>query len=318
MADILKRRGSFKEAATSYSEALTMRQAAQQDGDHEEVLTIMDSLSQAYEGNKEYAAAIQCVDVLLQYYRKPSNGTNGRLFKMILRKSHLHVRKEDCDTGMKFAMEALELSKVRKENENIHPLQKAEAMEQIANVFEKQVKLDQAIAWQNKVFLARSSILAESDELVAKTANAIAKIYCKQGEFDKAKALLKGNRDKLIQIYGVNHRIVASIFETLGDLYLEQKVFTMALKCYLKTLEIRKKISHDEQTIDAAVAMKKIGIVLLKKGRRGEAMTYFSQTLDALRRCHFCRSHPLVVETIHDMAAFEHDEDELESTSVFI
>ena len=294
LGGVLQKRGDYRESVMAFGEALTVRQGCQQDCSHSEVLSLLDSLSQAYQDNGEYTSALQCTDDLVRYYNR-EEGASQLLLKAIIRTSQLYILNNDCTLAMNTATDALDMA-------NSHGLG-ADAAEQMAKVLEAQTNLDEAMLWHERAYSLRSSFLAPSHDLVTKSAKEMARLACKQGEYDKAKTLFKEIRDAMVKEYGgVEHPSVASLLDDLGCVYSEQEAFTMAMKCHMKALAIRKRCQNNGRHSDAAVTMDKIAIIHLKAGRRSEAMEFFGEALSVLRNNHFCQSHPLVQSTIRDMS----------------
>lgn len=217
---------------------------------------------------------------------------------------------------MSEATSALEISKGNGFEHSEGLLLRASATEQVAKVLEAQSKYDDAILWHKNAHTMRSSALSVSHPLVLQSAKCIAHIYCKRGEYDRAKTLFKDMRDKVIKTIGLEEHIrVADILDELGLVYSNQDNVSAAIKYHQRALEIRK-ACISSLGLDGAETLGYIACLQLEKGNRLEAMTHFSEALAVLLKNHCSSSHPLVIKTIRSMTAFDHVEDELESISV--
>ena len=307
---VLQKRGNYTVSSKNLVQALKIRRMSEHDIKHEEILHLLSSLARVNKESGEYATALQHIDSILKY--EDISASQSSLFEITLLKSEIHVLREEYSLAMDAATNALDLANLQGLDYNERLLSRATATDQIAKVLEAQRNFDDAMLWHKRAYSVRCSILSEKHELTSSSAKNIARIFRKQGEFDKAKTLFKEIRDKLIDVYGVEHPSVADLLDDLGNVYTEQKTFATALRCHEKALEIRRRCQQDGGHPDAGVTMTKIGALLLRKDRF-RAMKFFSEALDVFRRNHFCQRHPLVLATIRDMTAFDHGEDALES-----
>jgi len=304
---VLQKRGNFNESALAYSEALAIRQGAKQIKDaDEEIIYLRNSLFQVYKETGDYATAMQYLHLLTETFK--TKKTKGPLFKLTLEKSEIYILSKKCALAMDAATESLELANSHGSDYNERLLSRAVATEQIGKVLEAQCCLEEAILWHKRAHAARFSILSENHDMVLRSAKQIANIYLKQGELEKAKTLFKEIRDKLVTTKGIENNSVADLLDDIGMVYSKQKNFSIAMKCHKKALHIRRKCHPLLLAKDGAKTLDHVACLLLKEGRRFDAMNYFSEALDVLRKNHCCKKHPLVISTIRHMT-------EIESTS---
>ena len=307
-------RGNYIDCISSYNEALRLRQANLQDASHPGITLLLSLLMEVYILNERFESALQCLSSISLSYREFMGPHNEKVIELLIKKSHIHTLMEKYSTAMAFAMEALTLCKQCHEDSN--QLIRALAFEEIAFVYEKQIKLLKAIEWHKKAFNLRVSILEHSDPLVTKSAVRIAETHCLRGEYKHAKSILKESRNTCRLAFGLEHSSVADILDKLGSVYFEQKAFNSAIKHHMKAIEIRKQCTHNWHA-EVADSMHCIGVALSRKGRRSEAMDHFSSALQMYRVAHYTTSHPKVIKTIKGMTDFSHIEDELETSTVF-
>ena len=317
IARVLQKRGNYRECELAYSEALAIRQGAKQSDTDKDIISLQLSLLQVHKESGDYVAAMKCLDVLMEACKKEEITKKTKLFKLTLEKSEIYIQAEKYDLAMSAATDSLELTNFQGANYNERLLSRAVSTEQIAKVLQAQCSLEEAILWHKRAHTIRSSILPETHELILHSTKQIAWIYLKQKKVEKAKTLFKEIRDKLIIAYGIEHESVADLLDDIGDVYSQQKNFSIAIKCHKKALDIRRKCAPSLHK-DGAKTLDKIACILLKKGRKIDAMNYFSEALDVLRKSHCCKKDPMVVSTVRHMTSFDHREDEIESTSVFM
>ena len=324
LAGVLQKRGDYDESAKVYNEALMVRQGRVDEKCHEEVLDILNCLADVYRHNGEIASALQCVNNL-QHMCVDNEEAKDNMFKNMLKRSELLVMTEDYTSAMADATSALEMANSEGFEYNQRLLRRAAATEQVARILEARKHLHDAVIWHKRCQSIRSLVLSETHKLALKSTRQIANIYCKEGEHDIAKEMYKEMRDKLVEKHGVEHSSMADLLDDLGCVYAELKDISGAIKCHKKALQIRIKChaaastpaSTTSSSSDLAVTLEKLARLYLKTNR-SQGIYYFSETLTALRQSHFCPRHPAVIRTIHEMTTYKHDEDELESTSVFL
>lgn len=316
--EVLQKRGDYGESTAAYSEALRIRHESKQENSHKEVLCLLHSLADVYRHNGEFAAGLECLDVLTRIYEKEEE-SKELFFMNTLKISELHVVKKEYTQAMDVATSALDMVNSQGLEYNERLLNRAIATEQIARILVAQAQFHDAILWHKRAHSIRSEILPETHELVLKSMTQIARIYRKQGEYNKAKALFKEMRDKLMKKHGIEHASMADLLDDLGCVYSEQKDFSSALRCHKKALEIRRtcRKEGDQVHSDIAITLEKIAILCLNRDRI-LAMKLFSEALYVLRQNHFCRQHPVVIRIIREMSTFDHEEDAVESTSVYM
>ena len=309
-------RGNYIDCISAYNEALRLRQANLQDSSHPGIILLLSLLMEAYILIERFQSALQCLSAILFSYKEFMGPHNEKVIELLIKKCHIHTLMGKHSAAMAFAMEALTLCKECDKDKDSSQLIRALAFEEIAFVYEKQIKLLKAIEWHKKAFNLRISILEHSDPLVTKSAVNIAETHCLRGEFQHAKSILKESRNKCRLAFGLEHSSVADILDKLGSVYFEQKAFNSAIKHHMKAIEIRKQCTHNWHA-EVADSMYCIGVALSRKGRRREAMDHFSSVLQMYRMAHYTSSHPKVITTIRSMTDFRHIEDELETSTVF-
>mmetsp|Transcript_6027 Transcript_6027/g.11426 ORF Transcript_6027/g.11426 Transcript_6027/m.11426 type:complete len:529 (+) Transcript_6027:194-1780(+) len=314
---VLQRRGNYKESALTYSEALSIWQENQQDKTSVEDTQLLQNISEVYAEIRDYETTLQHIKTLEKYFKKKESKVP--LVKVLIEKSNILTLQKKYVLAMNAATSALDIVNENGFEHNEGPLSRASAAEQVAKVLEAEFKYDDALLWHKQAHIIRSSSLPISHPLVLQSAKYIAQIYCNIREYDEAKYLLKEMRDRVIEANGLEEHVsVANILDQIGLIYVDQKNYSAATKYHKRALEIRRICNPSTMGLDGVETLGYVASLLLEKGNRHEAMTYFSEALSVLRKNHCCSSHPLVIKTIRNMTDFDHVEDELESISVKI
>jgi len=316
LGNVTRERGNAKESMGAYSEALKLRKAANQDSSHPAVLDLLMSMAKVHLLADDFVTSLRYLDELLKINVDVVGMNNSNVIDLMLQISRVYLLAENYDDAMKIAKETVSMITQCDEKTSEHILKKACTFEQVADVYEKKIELMHAITWHEKALNLRSSILEKHHDLVVKSQTKIAHIYVLRGEFDQAFSIYKVQRDTLINSLGV-HPSVATLLDTIGTEYSEQHKFNAAIKHHMKSIEIQRSYQDVSSSPGIASSMCHIGVALLQKQRRSEAMHHFSLALQMYREAHYSAFHPCVVKAIRNMTSFDHDEDDLESTSVF-
>jgi len=302
-------RGDFRGSAAAYSKALKLRSDPSLDQTHPIAITLLKSLAESYTAGQNYTSALKCLEMLAFQV----DGKKLELAELFAKISSVYCSMEKLDTAMRFAILAVEKTTRDDSVDDLtNSLGKASAMEQVGNVYKAQIKLLDAIEWYKKAFSLRISVLSEGDPLVTHSAIQIANVHRLRGEYEHAKSIygeIMGN--------GIQHPSFSIILDKIGEVFSEQKDYNAAIKHHMTAIRIRRKCLNVTVNPEIADGMSSIGLALLKKNRKREAMDHFTIALKMYRESHFCSYHPSVTRTIRNMTDFDHGEDDLETTSIF-
>ena len=279
------------------------------DQTHPIVTTLLKSLADSYTAGENYTAASKCLQMLTSQV----SNKNLKAAELLIQILSVYCSMENLDTVMRFAILAVEeTSKDDSADDLTHSLGKASAMEQVENVYKTRIKLLDAMEWYKKAFSFRISALSGDHPLVTHSAIQIANVHRLCGKYEHAKSIygeIMGN--------GIQHPSFSIILDNIGEIFFEQKEYNAAIKQHMTAIQIRRKCLNVTGNPESADGMSSIGLALLKKNRKREAMDHFTLALKMYQESHFCPHHPSVIRTIRNMTDFDHGEDDLETTSIF-
>jgi len=128
-----------------------------------------------------------------------------------------------------------------------------------------------------------------------------AKLHLRRKDFNAAEQSLEKAKERILQQEGADHRIYAILLHHLSDVYSMQNRIADAVRIIREAIEVFKKASHTE-SIDYAMAISSLGVLLESRGDRVEALTCQSTALDILRRLR-PEGHPNIQKVNHRIGA---------------
>ena len=170
----------------------------------------------------------------------------------------------------------------------------------IATVYGKQGKYDQALEYYQKALKIRLKKLGANHPDVATCYNNIAIVYKNQGKYDQALEYYQKALKIRLKKLGADHPDVAMSYNNIVNVYNYQGKYDQALEYYQKALAIYlKKLGANHP--DVAMSYSNIAMVYGNQGKYDQALEYSQKAL-AIRLKKLEADHPSVAMSYNNIA----------------
>jgi tetratricopeptide (TPR) repeat protein len=225
--------------------------------------------------------------------RAEDNKLPSAMFSMVLGgAAHELADYKTAEKSYEYALELLE------ENTPLQELYLANSLNNIANLYSEQGKLDQALDFFQRSLVIVRAIRGDVDIYTATTLANIAAIYEAQNKDLQAQQVYEQALDSFEQLQELRHPLALQTLHNLAYLYSQQQLYAKALQLYELALLIRTQVFEPNHP-DIAQSLNSIGVLYRKQGRYEEAQTYYERALNIYKVTH--GKHPHTATVLHNM-----------------
>ena len=177
---------------------------------------------------------------------------------------------------------------------------------ELADVYYKQGRFQEAEALYEKSLRVREKILGEEHPQAAFVYNNLAVLYKEQGKYRQAEEFYRKSMRICEKALGEQHLYTAMAYNNLAELYHSQGRYRHAKALYEKSLSIRRKMLGEEHP-DTAQSYHNLAILYEEQGKYQEAEALYGKSLQIMERV-LGEEHPHTAKGYHNLAALYEDQ----------
>jgi CHAT domain-containing protein/tetratricopeptide (TPR) repeat protein len=149
-------------------------------------------------------------------------------------------------------------------------------------------------------------LLGEDHKNTLEIAKRAALFYARAGMHGKAERLFKDYIRSSERVYGLEHPVTASWYDSLANSYFSQGLYSQAEPLYKRTVAILEKV-HGSDHPSTAASLNKLAVLYSRQGLYSQAEPLYSRAL-AIREKALGPDHPSTATSLNNLAGLYQDQ----------
>jgi tetratricopeptide (TPR) repeat protein len=294
---IKRNQGDYKEALSSYEQALSIYQKLRTSDDLD-LATTYNNIGQVHNNMGKYLEALSYYDKSLVIYKHNLPEDHPSLAISYNNIGLVYKNMGDYNEAFKSHEKALEIE--QKTLPPNHP-SLATSYKNIGLVYRSMGEYLKALSSQEKALQIEQKTLPSNHPSLAISYNNIGLLYDQMGEYSKALSFY----EKTLQIYQEvlpsNHPDFAMSYNNIGSVYKHMSEYSKALLFYKKALAIEEK-SLPENHPSLAISFSNIGMVYDNMNEYPKALSSHEKALDICQKS-LSSTHPILAISYNNIGS---------------
>ena len=293
-------RGLFDESKHSYCEALNLSY----DDEEKSLIPLLTALAESYVKCREFHDAQYSFELIMEMIKQDKESAS--LIHVKARLSSVQQKQGKNVEALQLAQQAfLSAANLTCEDEMQKSIALSEAMSNLGALYFQRGNYAWAKKWYKLSLEERLQHLKLEDPLIMESIDAIARVYSSRKNFLRLIVIYTKCIEKFIQVFGENHRCVATLSVKLGEAYSNLGNHEVAIQFHY---DARRRMSIALAGVEnhptVACILRSTAVTYCMAGRMDEGFDTFAEALEIFHKCGYANSHPDVADTLQNIDAF--------------